>query len=127
VKVVFHKDSHERRRLECIRPDRSTTSADLETRSLLRHDLVHFLVESKARLRNSVFGAIARGRGLDQLTGPDAEVEMKDPGQEIGTTEMVVAILQGALRDEMTPGVALEHISRALHRDVLQAHFSFRK
>ena len=110
--VVFHKDSHERHRLECVRADGSVTSATLETRSLLRHDITHFLVESKARLARSFYGLVSSGLALEKRDGEKADPMTPFANEEVEVTEMVVAVLQGALRDEAEAG--------ATHRQIVQ-------
>lgn len=68
MQVHFIKHSHQQYQLECRRDDGSTTSATLEARSYFKHDLMHFIVERTAGLRDSFFGAVAAGRDLLELS-----------------------------------------------------------
>lgn len=85
--------------LVVVRGDGSQESLHLETRSCLRHDLVHFAVETEAGLRESFFGMLARGVRYEEL----ARIDMTQGQSEIAATEQVVGALQGALAKGRTP------------------------
>ena len=81
-----------------IRCGATISSRELETRSCLWHDLVHFAVETEARLTNSFYGSLLRGVPYEALTtGP-----LPDAG-EIAVTERVVGALQGAWKQGLDP------------------------
>lgn len=90
--VRFTRTSPTNHRLEIVRGDQCE-SRELETRSCLFHDLVHFAVESEAGLTDSFYGRLARGVSYAELT-QDAG-DMAGLG-EIATTELLVGGVQGA-------------------------------
>src|SRR5262245_52642051 len=59
--VHLHKKSAARHVLEVQRPDGSSSSTELESRSCLRHDLMHYAFERRAGLQRSFYGAVAAG------------------------------------------------------------------
>lgn len=117
MKVIFHKTSHERYTLECIRDDGNATRADdLEAKSTIRHDLMHFVFESRAKLRNSFYGLVASGKAIDELA-PQEDAQPHG-GDEARRTEMLVGVMQGAaLQDPLDPDKAL-----AIATNMCQAH-----
>lgn len=100
MQVRFIKESPERYRLECNRGDGSQTAASLEFRSYFKHDLMHFVVERAANLKDSFFGLVQMGKDLTELS-PKAirEATLTLPA-EIQATEIVVAALQGLHKTE---------------------------
>lgn len=80
-------------RFEAIRADGTRDVREFETRSLLLHDLVHFAVESEAKLRGGFYGALADG----------AHYDAPREGSEAMQVEHVVGPLQGALKGEADP------------------------
>jgi hypothetical protein len=107
LRIRLTRLSNDRHRFEAIRPNGEVEVRELETRSLLLHDLVHFAVESEAGLRNSFYGQLARGVGYDDMamTGPDTPEGAK--------TEMVVGVLQGAIKGEVDPDVFVRQMKDA--------------
>ena len=87
--------SETRHRFEALRPDGSRDVRELETKSFLRHDLVHFALESEASLTHSFYGLLARGGEHDKLGEPLA-------GEALDT-ERVVGALQGVSKDRLDP------------------------
>jgi hypothetical protein len=85
--------SNSRHRMAIIRADGSSETHELETRSTLRHDLVHFAFETEAGLTESFFGLLAKGATLEALAGKG--MESFAPGVEIGMTERIVGPLSG--------------------------------
>ena len=83
-------------RFEYRRPDGTGEAIEMETRSLLFHDLLHFAVESEAGLKGSFYGILGKIGGYEELsvTGGAAL------GGEIAITERVVGALTGALQQE---------------------------
>jgi hypothetical protein len=98
LRVRFTRVSPTRHRIEWgTRPP--FAARELETRSTLLHDLVHFAVESEAGLRESFYGLLARGTGYEALT-----MELPPTAaSEIATTERVVGALQGAWKRGLEP------------------------
>lgn len=90
--------------LTLIRNDGSREVATgLETRSYLRHDLMHYVVEREAGLTDSFYGSVEHGKGFDEMRPGergDAMDRLTTVVGEGGLTEMVVAVLQGAHRED---------------------------
>ena len=84
--------TNERHRFEFVRDDGTRESHELETRSALPHDLVHYAVETEAGLNASFYGRLARGETYAALT---AELPT---GAEAMQTESVVGRIQGAAK-----------------------------
>jgi hypothetical protein len=93
VIVRFTRLGPKRHRFEAIRADGTREARDFETRSLLLHDLVHFALESEAKLSGGFYGALAAGAPYD---APGA-------GAEAMEIEAVVGPLQGALKGKIDP------------------------
>jgi hypothetical protein len=93
LRIRLTRLSNDRHRFEAIRPNGEIEMRELETRSFLVHDFVHFAVESEAGLRGSFYGQLARGGGYEDMAG----------GGEGVRTEMVVGILQSAIKGEVDP------------------------
>jgi hypothetical protein len=85
--------TNERHRLEFVRDDGSSEARDLETRSALLHDLVHYAVETEAGLGASFYGQVAGGKTYEALTAEPST----DP--EAMQTEAVVARIQGLTKN----------------------------
>ena len=81
--------SNERHVFEAVRDDGGVERLELETRSFLLHDLVHFALESEGGLSAGFYVKLARGEsyqaGAEMFAG------------ETGRIEKVVAMLQGAV------------------------------
>lgn len=91
----FTRLSPTRHSFEYRRPDGSGEAIEMETRSLLLHDLVHFAVESEAGLRGSFYGLLAKIGGYQELAVNGGAAL----GGEVAITERVVGALQGALKE----------------------------
>lgn len=106
MQVRFIKQFGDRYRFECVRGDGSVTSADLETRSYLKHDLMHYVIEKNAKLENSFFATVKKGKNLEELSPKAMKAAANaqaTPGgslwplapSEINATEIIAAALQG--------------------------------
>jgi hypothetical protein len=105
------KLSDERHRFEFHRADGTGESIELETRSFLIHDLVHYAVESEAGLRGSFYGILDKIGGYEELSVNGGAAL----GGEIAITERVVGALQGALAQESLDAEAfVERVSEYL-------------
>jgi hypothetical protein len=92
--VRFTRLNPTHHRFEAIREDGTREMRELETRSLLAHDLVHFALESEAKLSHGFYGALARGASYET----EAAMEI----------EYVVGPLQGLLKGEFDPATFVE-------------------
>jgi len=86
--------TNECHRLELVRDDGTREARDLETRSALLHDLVHYAVETEAGLKSSFYGLLASGKTYDALSAEPSQ----DP--EAMQTEAVVARIQGMTKSD---------------------------
>src|SRR5690349_9140041 len=109
--VRFVRTSPTHHRFEFEREDGTRESSVLETRSCLLHDLVHFAVESEARLERSFYGSLARGMAYADMVRPEA---MAGLGAEIAGTECVVGALQGALKSGVAAEAFVAELTQAL-------------
>jgi hypothetical protein len=87
--VRFTRLSPTHHRFEAVRDDGAIESRELETRSFLLHDLVHFALESEGKLNQGFYGAIAHGGAYET--------------EAAAAVESVVGPLQGALKGEIDP------------------------
>jgi hypothetical protein len=101
--------TNERHRLEFVRDDGTSEARELETRSALLHDLVHYAVETEAGLEASFYGQLAGGKTYEALTAEPSD----DP--EAMQTEAVVARIQGLAKNDawsrVDPGSVAESIA----------------
>ncbi|MFY9345714.1 MAG: hypothetical protein WAT39_24700 [Planctomycetota bacterium] len=105
MRVLLHKTWHDRHVMEVHRADGTTLRRELETRSTLRHDLMHWAFEHAAGLRDSFFGRLERGDDPDQGGGAMAvQPPGGPPPAEVHATEMLVGMLQGAVARAVEPG-----------------------
>lgn len=93
------------------RQDGTGETLELETKSFLFHDLLHFAVESEARLQHSFYGNLAKSSSYATLAELNGEAE-----GEIGMTERVVGGLTGYFKSQMDAQAFLE-----LMRNMVQA------
>ncbi len=109
LRIRLTRISNDRHRFEAIRADGSVEIRELETRSYLTHDLVHFAVESEGKLGEGFYGLLARGGGYEAT----AEMWAGDTGR----IEKVVAMLQTALKGDVERARICEAIARCVSPD----------
>jgi hypothetical protein len=86
--------TNERHRIEFVRDDGTRETHELETRSTLLHDLVHYAVETEAGLDASFYGRLASGKTYESLT-------MEQPADpEPLQTEIVVVRIQSVAKND---------------------------
>lgn len=85
-------------RLDILRRDGTRESAELETRSFLFHDLLHFAVESEARLAHSFFGTLAAGKTYAELSAQGTPLS-----GELLTTERIVGPMTSVVQGKVDP------------------------
>lgn len=93
-------------RFEAIRDNGAREVRELETRSLLAHDFVHFALESEGQLSHGFYGSLSRGASYET-----------EAAQEI---EYVVGPLQGLLKAEFDPAAFVERF-RAVRENTEQS------
>ena len=102
MKILLTRLSPDRHRLEIVRRNGTRERIELETRSLLLHDLVHFAVESLAGAQDGFWGSLASGKtfgDLDDRTG----VRMADAGPGLRVIEPIVGALQSLANGNPPP------------------------
>jgi hypothetical protein len=97
-------------RFEYRRPDGTGETFELETKSLLFHDLLHFAVETEAGLRGSFYGLLAKVGGYAELSVAGGAAL----GGEIAVTERVVGALTAALKTESLDAAFVEQVTEYL-------------
>jgi hypothetical protein len=97
MQILLTRLTNERHRLELVRGDGTREARELETRSALLHDLVHYAVETEAGLRGSFYGRLASGVSYDALT------TVAPTDREALQTEAVVGRLQGIAKNDAWP------------------------
>jgi hypothetical protein len=90
----FTRVSPSHHRFDYRRPDGSGEAIEMETKSLLIHDLLHYAVESEAGLRGSFYGILGKIGGYEELSVAGGAAL----GGEIAITERLVGALTGALQ-----------------------------
>ncbi|HWA61058.1 MAG TPA: hypothetical protein VG939_06775 [Caulobacteraceae bacterium] len=94
--LSFRRLGPDRHAFSYRRPDGTGETVEMETHSLLRHDLIHFAVETEAHLRGSFFGILAKVGGYEELRVNGGQAL----GGEVAITERVVGAITGALGRE---------------------------
>jgi hypothetical protein len=99
----FTRISPTHHRFEYVREDGTTETKELETRSCLFHDLLHFAVETEACLARSFHGLLLRGHSFAELMAKDPLRGAAVDHGEIGMTERVVGALTNVVRRNGDP------------------------
>lgn len=108
MQIRLTRLTNDRHRLEVVRDDGTREARELETRSALLHDLVHYAVETEAKLRASFYGRLARGETYDALTA------MAPDGPESMQTEQVVVRIQGIAKNDAWAGVDPDGLAESI-------------
>jgi hypothetical protein len=102
MRVRFTKLSPDRHAFEIVRDDGSTSRTELETRSFLRHDLMHWALERRARLLDSLYGTLGKGVDPGSMRAADPPADELTADQ-LPRTEVLVGMLQGAAQRGVDP------------------------
>jgi len=92
----FTRISPEKHRFEYRKPNGEGETIELETRSTLYHDLLHYAVETEAGLQGSFYGLLAKVGGYAELVVSGGGAL----GGEVAITEALVGALTGAFKAE---------------------------
>jgi hypothetical protein len=103
MKVRLHKISPTRHVFEAQLPDGTCSRNELDSRSFLRHDLMHWCVEHRANVHDALYGAIERSEPLPQLA--TATEPMQGDGGSFPVVEALVGMMQGAAARPVDPAV----------------------
>ena len=94
LRIRFRKLTDERHVLEIVRPDGRREEVACETRSYLRHDLLHYAVESEAGLAAGFWGALALGTTLARMNDRAAPLVVTgSDGEDLAAIEQIVGAL----------------------------------
>jgi len=118
MRVLFTKVTDDQHRFAVVRDDGSEDSADLETRSLLLHDLVHFALEAEAGLTCAFFGLLASGMPLARLN----DRESPPDEEELWLAESLVGPMQSVFGGRLSRERYIE-IARERGYDFVDAAF----
>ena len=108
MQIRLTRLTNERHRLELVRDDGTREAHELETRSALLHDLVHYAVETEAGLTASFYGQLASGKTYEALTAEPSG----DP--EAMQTEAVVGRLQGMAKTDKWSDIDPDALAQSL-------------
>ena len=108
MQIRLTRLTNERHRLEVVRDDGTRDARELETRSALLHDLVHYAVESEAGLNASFYGRLASGETYEAL------MTTPPPDHEAIQTELVVVRIQGIAKNDRWSGVDPESFAESI-------------
>jgi len=104
MKIRLTRLSNDRHRLVVERADESRVERELETRSVLLHDLVHYAVEAEAGIEDGFWGLLAAGTDFDDLL----EEAAAPTRQGISLAESLVAPMQTVWKQRLDPDRFIE-------------------
>jgi hypothetical protein len=108
LKIALTKISDDQHRFRYERADGTGATHVLATRSFLFHDLLHFAVESEAKLAKSFYGGLAAGGDHDA-----GEESARPPlAGEALATERIIGVLTGTFKGHANDAAALEAAAR---------------
>lgn len=98
-----------------VRDDGTSESAELETKSLLVHDFIHYAIEAEAGLVTSFWGLVNDGHSFLALAGKDAMAGTAVPRDEIGMTEMLVGASTRFMQGTSSSADVIAGLTNAVH------------
>lgn len=90
--ITIKKLSGQQHELEIYRTDGTSDRQISDTRNFLKHDLIHYAVESEASLQGGFWGLLAAGKSFRDLNDRTGE-SIRELSQDIMTIEAVVGVL----------------------------------
>ena len=100
LQTLLTRVSSTHHRFQYVRENGTGESVELETKTYLKHDVTHFVLESGAGLTDGFFGLLAQGRTLKELADIS---ETNFPTKEALNVERVVGPLSGFLESDQDP------------------------
>ena len=91
MRIAITKLTSDRHRLAIRRDDGTEEAEELETRSFLLRDLVHYAVEAEAGIEDGFWGLLARGTTMAELSD---RTRVFPYGEGIGLAEGLVGPMQ---------------------------------
>jgi hypothetical protein len=110
MRILLEKLTDERHRLAIERAPGVREAVECETRSYLLHDLLHYAVESEARLATGFWGNLAAGKTLADMNDRTGAA-MQDAAPAMGAIEQIVGALHGS-----TKGIAAGELVAGVRR-----------
>ena len=104
MRILFRKISDQQHELAIVHESGARESVVCETRSYLKHDLLHYAVEAEAGIEGGFWGSLARGRTLAEMNDR-ARMPPGSDAAEIATVEQVVGVLSDAAKERSTADV----------------------
>ena len=127
MRIRITKLTDLRHRFEVLRERGVAEAAELETRSLLLHDFLHYAAEEAAGLQHGFYGRLAAGDSLASLSHPesgpmaDAPPPREDARQpSLATIEPVVGALTSFAKGDLSIESALERFELAASSGALE-------
>ena len=105
MRILLRKISDQQHELAIVRESGARESVVCETRSYLKHDLLHYAVEAEARIEGGFWGSLARGRTLAEMNDRTGMTPGGGDVGEIATVEKFVGVLSAAAKGLSTADV----------------------
>ncbi len=102
MRLRFKKISPTHHRFEYIRTDGTGETIELETKSFLFHDFLHYSVETEANLKRSFYGLLGEGQTYAVLSGKGA-MKQGMGNEEIRMTEIIIGPLTSVIKENLPP------------------------
>src|SRR5262245_4627063 len=97
MRIVLQKLSDERHELAIVRENGRRERVECETRSYLVHDLLHYAVETEARLACGFWGNLERGKTLEEMNDRTGRA-MEASAPDMAIVERIVGTISGAVK-----------------------------
>lgn len=102
LQIFITQISPTHHRFEYKRKDGTGESSEIETKSFLIHDFVHFVLETQAEIQNGFYGLLDQGYSYNELSvSPDADL----PTKEALNVERIVGPLSSFLEKTDTQNI----------------------
>ena len=113
MRIVLRRTAHQRHTLEIIRDDGTREQEELDTKTFLIHDLLHYAVESEADIDTGFWGTLARGVTLASLGDREAVAKSPyTPAMEI--IEVIVGSFTSVIQQKTAPEDLIEGLVKLL-------------
>ena len=105
MRILLRKISDQQHELAIVHESGARESVVCETRSYLKHDLLHYAVEAEAGIEGGFWGSLARGRTLAEMNDRTGMMPGGGDVGDIATVEKFVGVLSGAAKGLSTADV----------------------
>ncbi len=117
MRIRFTKVNDERHVLAIERADGTRESVELETRSYLLHDLVHYAVEAEVPIEDGFWGLLARGTTLNELS----DRTMANPiSPGIALAERLVGPMQSVWNGRLDRALYMENVGSVVDEGFIE-------